>query len=501
MHWLWPASINSPTAMSTLFRKKPMTLLLEEAAAEGQGTLRRVLGPWGLIALGVGIIVGAGLFSVTGTVAGHHTGPAITLSFIIAAIGCGFAGLCYAEFASRIPVSGSAYTYAYATMGEFMAWLVGWNIVLEYAVGSTLVSISWSQYMMHFLRGFGINLPQAWTACPSDGGIMNLPAAFIVCLMSIFLIRGTRQSAWVNNAIVFIKIAIILVFIVMGWAYINTDNYTPYLPENTGVFGEYGWSGVLRGAGVAFFAFLGFDAVSTAAQETRNPSRNVPIGILGSLFLVTVLYILFGHVLTGVANYTEFQGSESVAPVAIAISHMPFPWLNRLIVIAILFGYSSVILVMLMAQSRVFMTMSRDGLLPPSFGRLHRRWRTPWQGNIILMVCVAVLASLVPGSVAGEMCSIGTLLAFTIVCGGVIIVRREDRRRLRTTGMTAEEEAARKSQFRVPMVPLIPLLGMAVCIGLMVFLPFDTWVRLAVWTVIGLAIYFFYSAKHSHQNK
>lgn len=470
--------------MSSLFRKKPLALLIQEAHAEGQGTLRRVLGSGALVALGIGIIVGAGLFSVTGTVAAFHTGPAITFSFIIAAIGCAFSGLCYAEFASRIPVSGSSYTYTYAMMGELPAWLVGWNLVLEYAVGCTLVSISWSGYMVHFLRDLGIVLPAELTLCPADGGIVNLPAALVVCIMSIFLIRGTKQSAWVNNMIVAIKLSIIALFIIMGWRYINTENYTPYVPANTGTFGEYGWSGILRGAGIVFFAFLGFDSVSTAAQETKNPARNMPIGILGSLIVVTILYILFGHVMTGVANYQEYAGNESVAPVAIAISHMPYAWLNRLIIIAILLGYCSVILVMLMAQSRVFMTMSRDGLLPKFMGRLHPRWQTPWLGNIALMLCVALLAALVPGHVAGEMCSIGTLFAFAIVCAGIIMLRRRG-------GEPGPDE------FRVPLVPLVPLLGIGVCATLMAFLPLDTWLRLAIWTALGLAIYFGYSRKHS----
>lgn len=302
--------------------RKPLDLLQREAQATGSKTLKRVLGPIGLIAFGVGVIIGAGLFSITGTVAASYTGPAITISFAIAAIGCAFAGLCYAEFASMIPVSGSAYTYSYATMGELIAWIIGWDLVLEYTVAAITVSISWSSYMVKFLADAGIHLPTALTACPADGGIINVPAALIVVVMSLFLIRGTRESALVNSIIVVLKVAVILGFVILGWRYINADNYQPYLPANTGVLGEYGWSGVLRGAAIVFFAFLGFDAVSTAAQETRNPRRNMPLGILLSLLICTILYVAFGHVMTGVAHYTEFAGSEGIAPVAIAIDHM-----------------------------------------------------------------------------------------------------------------------------------------------------------------------------------
>ena len=305
-----------------LFIRKPFSLLQAEASASGQGTLRRVLGPIGLVAFGVGVIIGAGLFSITGTVAASYTGPAITLSFVIAAIGRAFAGLCYAEFASMIPVAGSAYTYSYATMGELIAWIIGWDLVLEYTVAAITVSISWSQYFTHFLSSVGINLPHELTACPWDGGIVNLPAAAIVVIMSFFLIRGTRESSLLNNIIVFLKVAVIVVFVVIGWQYINSDNYSPYLPQNTGTLGEFGWSGVFRGAAIVFFAFLGFDAVSTAAQETRNPKRNMPLGILLSLLICTVLYMGFGHVMTGVAHYTDFAGQEGIAPVAIAIDHM-----------------------------------------------------------------------------------------------------------------------------------------------------------------------------------
>lgn len=330
-----------------LFIKKPLEALQAEANQTGSKSLKRVLGPWSLVALGVGVIIGAGLFSITGTVAAGYTGPAITLSFAIAAIGCCFAGLCYAEFASMIPVAGSAYTYSYATMGELIAWIIGWDLVLEYTVAATTVSISWSRYLVVFLEGLGINLPTAFTACPWDGGIVNIPAFLIVVLMSLFLIRGTEGSSIFNGIIVFLKVSVVLIFVFLGWKYINTDNYIPYIPANTGTLGEYGLSGILRGAAIVFFAFLGFDAVSTAAQEAKNPKRDMPIGILVSLLVCTILYMLFAHVMTGVAHYSEFGGQQGIAPVAIAIEHMgevdasgvlhpDYPWMNKAIVLAIL---------------------------------------------------------------------------------------------------------------------------------------------------------------------
>lgn len=478
----------------SLFIRKPLELLLSEAAEEGGSTLRRVLGPLGLIAFGVGIIVGAGLFSITGLVAAEYAGPAITISFILAAICCGFAGLCYAEFASMIPVAGSAYTYSYATMGELVAWIIGWDLVLEYTVAATCVSISWSQYLNVFLQGFGVTLPEMWTTNPFDGGIMNLPALIIVVLMSLLLMRGTQESSWVNNIIVVLKVSVILVFIALGWKFINTDNYTPYIPANTGVMGEYGWSGIVRGAAVAFFAFLGFDSVSTAAQETRNPQRNMPIGIIGSLVVCTILYVVFAHVMTGVVPYSSFLGQDGIAPVALAINHMgfvgpdgtvvaAFPWLNRAVIVAILLGYCSVIMLLLMAQSRIFMTMSRDGLLPKTFSEIHPRYRTPLHNNAIFMVVVGLLAAFIPARVAGEMVSIGTLFAFTLVCAGVIVVRR------------TMPNVSRG--FQVPFVPFIPICGIMVCIGLMLFLPADTWIRLIVWMLIGLDIYDAYGIQHS----
>ena len=477
-----------------LFIKKSIEALQAEAEQSGSKSLKRVLGPISLIALGVGVIIGAGLFSITGTVAAGYTGPAITLSFIIAAIGCCFAGLCYAEFASMIPVAGSAYTYSYATMGELIAWIIGWDLVLEYTVAATTVSISWSRYMVFFLNSIGIELPHAFTACPWDGGIANIPAILVVIAMSLILMRGTAGSSFVNGLIVFLKIAVILVFVILGWQFIRTENYIPYIPENTGALGEYGLSGILRGAAIVFFAFLGFDAVSTAAQETRNPRRNMPIGILMSLLVCTILYILFAHVMTGVAHYSEFSGQEGIAPVAVAIEHMgtpgadgvivpAYPWLNKAIVLAILFGYCSVIMVTLLGQSRVFLSMSHDGLLPPFFSRINEKYRTPVHSNFLFMVVVGLLAGFIPAEVAGEMTSIGTLLAFTLVCAAVLIVRK------------TMPDAHRA--FKTPFVPVIPILGILTCLCMMCFLPADTWIRLVLWMLIGLDIYSVYGIRHS----
>lgn len=477
-----------------LFVKKPLADLLAEANESGHKTLKRILGPWSLVALGVGVIIGAGLFSITGTVAAGYTGPAITLSFAIAALGCCFAGLCYAEFASMIPVAGSAYTYSYATMGELVAWIIGWDLVLEYTVAATTVSISWSRYLVVFLEGFGIHLPPEFTACPWDGGIVNIPAFLIVVCMSLFLIRGTKGSSVFNGIIVFLKVSVVLLFVGLGWKYIRTDNYMPYIPANTGVLGEFGLSGILRGAAIVFFAFLGFDAVSTAAQETRNPKRDMPIGILVSLLICTCLYILFAHVMTGVAHYTLFDGQNGIAPVAIAIEHMgqadasgvirpDFPWLNRAIVVAILFGYCSVIMVTLLGQSRVFLSMSRDGLLPPLFSHINEKYRTPARSNLLFMCLVGLLAALVPARLAGEMTSIGTLFAFTLVCAGILVVRK------------TMPDAPRS--FKTPFVPFVPIAGIITCLCMMLFLPADTWIRLVLWMLIGLDIYACYGVKHS----
>ena len=479
----------------SLFVRKPMNILLNEAQETGSHTLKRTLGAGGLVALGIGAIIGAGLFSITGMAAANHAGPAITISFVVAALGCLFAGLCYAEFASMIPVAGSAYTYSYATMGEFIAWIIGWDLVLEYAVGAATVGISWSRYLVRFLEGFDVHLPQYLTLGPWDGGIINLPAVFIIVLMSSLLIKGTKESATVNGVIVALKVAVVLVFIFLGWKYINNDNYNPYIPSNSGTFGEFGFSGIIRAAAIVFFAYIGFDAVSTAAQEAKNPKRDMPIGILGSLLICTILYILFAHVMTGVTNYTTFQGKDGIAPVAVAIDHMgkpdasggiqpDYPWLNRAILVAILAGYSSVILVMLMGQSRVFFSMSKDGLLPRIFSSVNPKTRTPAKNNLLFMLFVSLFAAFVPARVVGEMTSIGTLFAFILVCAGIWVMRKK------------MPELPRA--FKTPMVPLVPILGIGTCLFMMVFLPMDTWIRLLVWMLIGMDIYLAYGVKHSH---
>ena len=478
----------------SLFVKKPLAGLIAEAQDSSGHSLKKTLGVGGLIALGIGAIIGAGLFSITGGAAANQAGPAITISFIVAAVGCAFAGLCYAEFASMIPVAGSAYTYSYATMGEFIAWIIGWDLVLEYAVGAATVSISWSRYLVKFLEGFDVHLPAYLVTGPWDGGMINLPAVFIVVLMSLLLIKGTEESAFVNSIIVALKVAVVLIFIFLGWKYINNNNYTPYIPDNTGTFGEYGFSGVIRAAAIVFFAYIGFDAVSTAAQEAKNPKRDMPWGILGSLAICTILYILFAHVMTGVTNYTSFKGQDGIAPVAVAIEHMgqpdasgtiqpDYPWLNRAIIVAILAGYASVILVMLLGQSRVFFSMSKDGLLPKVFSDVHPKFRTPSKSNFLFMLFVSLFAAFVPARVVGEMTSIGTLFAFILVCIGVVVLRK------------AQPDAPRA--FKTPLVPLVPILGVATCLFMMVFLPLDTWIRLIVWMMIGFDIYLWYGMKHS----
>ncbi len=479
----------------SLFVRKPMAALMDEASETGTHTLKRTLGAGGLIALGIGAIIGAGLFSITGMAAANHAGPAITLSFVVAALGCLFAGLCYAEFASMIPVAGSAYTYSYATMGEFIAWIIGWDLVLEYAVGAATVGISWSRYLVKFLEGFNVYLPHDLTVGPWDGGIINLPAVFIIVLMSLLLMKGTKESAMVNGIIVGLKITVVLVFIFLGWKYINMENYSPYIPDNSGKFGEFGFSGIIRAAAIVFFAYIGFDAVSTAAQEAKNPKRDMPWGILGSLLICTVLYILFAHVMTGVTSYTTFSGKDGIAPVAIAIDHMgtadangvihaDYPWLNRAIIVAILAGYASVILVMLMGQSRVFFSMSKDGLIPKIFSSVNPKTQTPAKSNMLFMLFVSLFAAFVPARVVGEMTSIGTLFAFILVCIGIWVMRKK------------MPELPRA--FKTPLVPLVPILGIAVCLFMMVFLPMDTWIRLLVWMLIGMDIYLVYGAKHSH---
>ncbi|MBB6270828.1 APA family basic amino acid/polyamine antiporter [Pedobacter cryoconitis] len=476
--------------------KKPIKLLIEEQKNNGENGLTRTLGPYNLIALGIGAIVGAGIFSLTGIVASENAGPAVILSFILAGVACAFCALCYAEYASMIPVAGSAYTYTYATLGEFMAWIIGWDLVLEYALASATVAVSWSSYATKLLAQLHINLPAELTGSPFDvikladgtvlkGGIINLPATFIVVILSLVLVKGTKESATINNLLVILKIGVILLFIALGWSFINTANYSPFIPENTGEFGHFGWSGIIRGAAVVFFGFIGFDAVSTAAQEAKNPQKDMPIGIIGSLLVATVLYVAFSYVMTGLAPYTAFKGDASPAATAFAVTGYHF--LNSALIIAILAGYTSVILVMLLGQSRVFYSMSKDGLLPEFFSNIHPRFKTPWKSNLFFLVFVGLLAGLVPISDLGHMVSIGTLFAFSLVALGVIILRRTN------------PEIPRS--FRVPFVPLVPILGIAVCVCLMVGLPIESWERLFIWMAIGVIFYFLYGKKNSKLRK
>ncbi len=471
--------------------RKSIEALQREAAETGSQSLKRTLSATNLVAMGVGVIIGAGLFSLTGIAAANNAGPAVTLSFIIAAVGCAFSALCYAEFASMVPVAGSAYTYAYATLGELFAWIIGWDLVLEYSVGAATVSISWSQYLVRFLSKYNIYFPAQLTASPFEHitlangstiqGWINLPAVFIIVFITAILIRGTKGSALFNIIVVSLKIGVVIIFIALGWNYINPDNYVPYIPANTGTFGEFGISGIFRGAGVVFFVFIGFDIIATMAQETKNPRRNMPIGIIGSLIICTLIFGLFSFVMTGLAHYTEFK--NSAAPVAIAIEKTPFYWMSQVIIMAIIIGYTSVILVDLLGQSRVFFSMSRDGLLPKLFAQVHPKFRTPYKGNIILCIFISLFAGMVPISVVGEMTSIGTLLAFVMVCLGIIILRHR------------QPDLPRA--FRTPWVPVVPILGIITCLAMMFSLPQGTWIRLIIWLVIGLAVYFFYGKKNS----
>lgn len=475
-----------------MFYKKSIEQLLLEAGSSGSGHLKRSLTSFNLVALGIGAIIGAGLFSLTGIAAAENAGPAVTISFIFAGVACAFAGLCYAEFASMIPVAGSAYTYSYATMGEFAAWIIGWDLVLEYALGAATVSVSWSRYLLEFLHKYGIDLPHSLVVSPwetvklgdgtiIDGGIINLPAILIVMSLSLVLIRGTKESATINNILVILKIAVVLIFIALGWKHINPANYTPYIPQNTGAFENFGWTGIATGAAVVFFAFIGFDAVSTAAQEAKNPRKGMPVGILGSLVACTILYILFAHVMTGLVNYKEFAGDAK--PAATAFAKTGYDFLQDGLIVAILAGYTSVILVMLLGQSRVFYTMAKDGLLPKFFSSVHPKFATPWKTNVFFMFFVSIFAGFVPVSDLGHMVSIGTLFAFVLVCLGVLIMRG------------SQPNAVRP--FRTPFVPVVPVLGILVCVGLMYSLPVESWIRLVIWMALGIIIYFTYGKKHS----
>jgi basic amino acid/polyamine antiporter, APA family len=487
----------------SLFRTKSIDTLLADAAATGEGTLRRTLGPLALVALGIGAIIGAGLFVRTAAAIADRAGPSVVLAFIVAGVGCAFAGLCYAEFASMIPVAGSAYTYSYATMGELVAWIIGWDLVLEYAVGAATVAIAWSEYLNRVLEWFGMRIPYEWSHSPfehlADGsvtGIMNIPAVVILGLLSALLIRGTKESAFVNGIIVVVKVAIVLMVIGIGWGFINPANHTPMIPAATtyttpqGVVHNYGGiMGILGAAGVVFFAYIGFDAVSTAAQEAKNPKRDMPIGILGSLVVCTVLYVLFSYVLSGVATVEDFRSTGREASVAFAISKYMagYEWLSRAVTVAILAGFSSVILVMLLGQSRVFFSMSHDGLVPKVFSDVHPKYRTPYKSNMLFFVFTAAFAAFVPGDIVGEMTSIGTLFAFMLVCAGVWLMR--SRRPDLDRGFT------------VPALPVVATLGIVVCGAMIYGLGWTNWLRLLAWLAIGLVFYFGYGRSHSRLSR
>ena len=475
--------------MRHLFLQKPFELLTEECTEEGEHTLQRVLGPWSLTALGIGAIIGAGIFVLTGEAAFRNAGPAVILSFVAAGLACAFAALCYAEFASLIPIAGSAYTYGYATLGEIFAWIIGWDLILEYALAASTVSVGWSGYFASFLSHFGLQISPFISTSTyvlnTEGefeytGAVNLVAIAVLFIASTVLAIGIRESAAMNTAIVILKVGIVLLFIFAGIWYVKPANWTPFLPANTGEFGHYGWSGVLRGSALVFFAYIGFDAVSTAAQETRNPKRDLPIGILASLSICTVLYILVSGVLTGLVPYTELGVPH---PISVGIQATPFPWLGWIVDLGAVLGLGSVILVMLLGQSRVFYAMSRDGLLPAIFSKIHPRFRTPFLPTLLTGAAVAIPAALFPIAVLGHMVNIGTLLAFAIVCTSVLVLRiqRPDLDR----------------PFKVPGYPWVPLCGVLTSIGLMCFLPLETWERLGIWMAFGLVIYALYGRRHS----
>jgi basic amino acid/polyamine antiporter, APA family len=480
----------------SLTRKKSLAALLAQAS---ESHLKRTLTAKSLVALGIGAIIGAGLFIRTALASAEAAGPSVIVSFVVGAIGCAFAGLCYAEFAAMIPIAGSAYTYAYTTMGEFAAWIIGWALILEYAMGAGTVAIGWSQYLNRLLTTlFGSAIPFEWCHSPLEAsdagvrGIINLPALFIIFILTALLVKGTQESATVNAIIVAVKVAIVLMFIFIGWKFINPANHTPFtipanFPGHEGIF-KHGWGGVLGGAGIVFFAYIGFDAVSTAAQETKNPGRDMPIGILGSLAICTVLYILFGYVLTGVANWTEFIKVGKEASVAYAVqNHMPgYGWLATAITVAVLFGFSSVILVMLLGQSRVFYSMASDGLLPKVFSDVHPKFCTPYKCNITLFFFVGTLAAFIPDALLGNLTTIGTLFAFALVSIGIWIMRR------------AQPDLPRP--FKTPLVPLVPILGAIVCTAMMIGLDRYTQITALGWMLLGFVVYFLYSRSHSKLN-
>jgi APA family basic amino acid/polyamine antiporter len=465
---------------------------LSDLRAESERSLlRRSLGPLNLTALGIGSIIGTGIFVLTGTAASQNAGPSLVLSMIISAVGCAFAGLCYAEFASMVPVAGSAYTYAYATVGEIFAWIIGWDLILEYALSASTVAVGWSGYLVSLFRDLGIAIPPELTAprgaalTLANGSVVqsvfNAPAAFVVLLVSALLVVGIKQSAGTNTALVLIKSFVLVLFVALAWSYIRRENLTPFIPPNEGGFGHFGWSGVLRGAGVMFFAYIGFDAVSTAAQEAKHPQRDMPIGILGSLAICTVIYIAVAIVLLGIVSYRKLNVAD---PLAVGIDATGLRWFSPVIKVSALFGLFSTMLVQLLAQTRIFYSMSRDGLLPALFGVVHPRFRTPYLSTMLTGVIIAFAAGLLPIGLLGQLVSIGTLLAFALVCIGIVMLRR-----------TAPDL---ERPFRTPFVPTVPILGAVICLAQMVALPLQTWYRLLIWLVTGLVIYFAYSRRRAY---
>jgi basic amino acid/polyamine antiporter, APA family len=483
----------------SMFATKSIEQLKAEAEVTGEHSLKRVLGPTNLVTLGIGAIIGTGIFVLTGQAAAQYAGPAIVLSMVVAGVASALAGLCYSEFASTVPIAGSAYTYGYATLGEFIAWIIGWDLILEYALGGATVAVGWSGHLTSFLHDFlGITIPASLSSAPctfvpaagcNPDAYLNLPAVLIAIAVTILIVIGIKESANVNSVIVIIKVAVVLIVILGGAAYVNSDNWQPFIPPNTGSFGEYGWSGVLRGAGVIFFAYIGFDAVSVAAQEARNPQKDMPVGIFGSLALCTILYILVSGVMVGLVPYRDMLGSPAPMVVAIRAAEAAsggstlLRMMTMLVELGAIAGLSSVMVVLMMAQPRIFYSMSRDGLLPPFARKIHPKFRTPHITSIITGIIVALAAGFTPIGALGELVSIGTLLAFVIVSIGVIFLRyrRPDLHR----------------PFKTPLVPFIPILSALVSFALMLGLPFDTWMRLVIWMAIGLVLYFAYGYKHS----